>query len=167
MESFSSVFKKIKGPDVPGPGSTWSGHQMGRIFPAAGPFGPCVGSYSTFWPSLSDLNPDIWISVWWAKRSLPPSSGAMNPKPFESLNHLTVPVAIALPSLSKSPGDPDPERVTTIKEATDWSSDCAVTSLPDVLRACGDIIPADPIPCRLPPADRQRQPATPQSREPL
>src|SRR5215212_7853410 len=29
-----------------------------------------------------------------AKRSLPPSSGVMNPKPFASLNHLTVPVAI-------------------------------------------------------------------------
>ncbi len=27
------------------------------------------------------------------KRSLPPSSGTMNPKPFSSLNHLTVPVA--------------------------------------------------------------------------
>jgi len=29
-----------------------------------------------------------------ANRSSPPSSGVMNPKPFASLNHLTVPVAI-------------------------------------------------------------------------
>src|SRR5204862_1523201 len=72
------------------------GHgQIARIFDAAGPFWPCVGSNSTFWPSLRDLKPPIWISVWWAKRSLPPSSGVMNPKPFASLNHLTVPVAMS------------------------------------------------------------------------
>src|SRR5580765_2921163 len=34
--------------------------------------------------------------LWWAKRSLPPSSGVMNPKPFESLNHFTVPVDIGV-----------------------------------------------------------------------
>src|SRR6478736_1609416 len=28
----------------------------------------------------------------WTKRSLPPPSGVMNPKPFSSENHLTVPV---------------------------------------------------------------------------
>src|SRR5262245_2147750 len=28
----------------------------------------------------------------WTKRSRPPSSGVMKPKPFSSLNHLTVPV---------------------------------------------------------------------------
>src|SRR5688572_14211656 len=38
--------------------------------------------------------------LWWAKRSLPPSSGVMNPKPLESLNHFTVPVAIVIPFLS-------------------------------------------------------------------
>src|SRR5437763_6073803 len=32
--------------------------------------------------------------VWWTKRSLLPSSGVMKPKPFSSLNHLTVPVAM-------------------------------------------------------------------------
>src|SRR5438093_13553075 len=34
-------------------------------------------------------------------RSFPPSSGVMNPYPFESLNHLTVPVAIKNTSLAK------------------------------------------------------------------
>src|SRR4051812_27012752 len=34
------------------------------------------------------------MPVWWTKRSFPPSSGVMNPKPFSSLNHFTVPVAI-------------------------------------------------------------------------
>src|SRR3954465_9199796 len=32
--------------------------------------------------------------LWWTKRSLLPSSGVMKPKPFSSLNHLTVPVAM-------------------------------------------------------------------------
>src|SRR3954462_8454222 len=32
-------------------------------------------------------------------RSLPPSSGVMNPYPFASLNHFTVPVAIKTPPL--------------------------------------------------------------------
>src|SRR5579875_84237 len=31
---------------------------------------------------------------WWTNRSRLPSSGVMKPKPFSSLNHLTVPVAI-------------------------------------------------------------------------
>src|SRR3954466_777919 len=35
---------------------------------------------------------------WWTKRSLPGSSGVMKPKPLSSLNHLTVPVAILIPS---------------------------------------------------------------------
>src|SRR3954452_17321729 len=32
--------------------------------------------------------------LWWTKRSLLPSSGVMKPKPFSSLNHLTVPCAM-------------------------------------------------------------------------
>src|SRR3954466_6326233 len=36
------------------------------------------------------------MPVWCTNRSLPPSSGVMNPKPFASLNHFTVPFAIAL-----------------------------------------------------------------------
>src|SRR5919106_4549375 len=39
------------------------------------------------------------MELWWAKRSLPPPSGVMNPKPFESLNHFTVPVAMSYPLL--------------------------------------------------------------------
>src|SRR6201995_280043 len=35
--------------------------------------------------------------VWWTNRSRLPSSGVMKPKPFSSLNHLTVPVATGSP----------------------------------------------------------------------
>src|SRR5262245_30569442 len=34
----------------------------------------------------------------WTKRSLPGSSGVMNPKPLSSLNHFTVPVAMRFTS---------------------------------------------------------------------
>src|SRR2546422_6081447 len=64
------------------------------MFEAAGPFGPSTTSKDTAWLSFSDLYPAIWILLWWANRSLPPSSGVMNPKPLESLNHFTVPVDI-------------------------------------------------------------------------
>src|SRR3954469_23293749 len=37
------------------------------------------------------------MPVWWTNRSLPASSGVMNPKPLSSLNHFTVPVAIFVP----------------------------------------------------------------------
>src|SRR5262249_16959551 len=60
----------------------------------SGPFSPSAASNSTFAPSLSDLNPSPAIDVWCTNKSLPSSSGAMNPYPLESLNHLTVPVAI-------------------------------------------------------------------------
>src|ERR1039457_1706173 len=39
---------------------------------------------------------------WWTNRSRPPSSGVMKPKPFSSLNHLTVPVAIDSPSAQRA-----------------------------------------------------------------
>src|SRR5581483_8659847 len=64
------------------------------MFDACLPFGPCTTSKVTFWPSLRVLNPFIWMAEKCANRSSPPSSGVMNPKPFASLNHLTVPVAI-------------------------------------------------------------------------
>src|SRR3954467_2084698 len=64
------------------------------MFCACGPLGPCATSKLTFWFSLSVLKPLPWIAEKCAKRSLPPSSGVMKPKPLESLNHLTVPVAI-------------------------------------------------------------------------
>src|SRR5215212_6964559 len=31
------------------------------------------------------------MAEWWTNRSLPPSSGVMNPKPLSLLNHFTVP----------------------------------------------------------------------------
>src|SRR5688572_23369805 len=58
------------------------------------PLLPAVISNDTFWPSLSVLNPAMLMAEKWAKRSSPPPSGVMKPKPFASLNHLTVPVAI-------------------------------------------------------------------------
>src|SRR2546422_4054058 len=69
------------------------------MFEAAGPFGPSTTSKDTAWLSFSDLYPAIWILLWWANRSLPPSSGVMNPKPLESLNHFTVPVGMSFPYL--------------------------------------------------------------------
>src|SRR6187431_1702958 len=65
------------------------------MFEACLPFGPCVTSKETFCPSFSVLKPCIWIAEKCAKRSSLPSSGVMKPYPFASLNHLTVPVAIA------------------------------------------------------------------------
>src|SRR6185436_9408267 len=59
------------------------------------PFGPVVTSNETFWPSFSVLNPGMLIAEKCANRSSPPPSGVMNPKPFASLNHFTVPVAIS------------------------------------------------------------------------
>ena len=61
------------------------------------PWGRPSISNSTFWFSLRVLKPEPWISEKWAKRSSPPPSGLMKPKPLESLNHFTVPVLIAFP----------------------------------------------------------------------
>src|SRR5215831_6445639 len=71
------------------------------------PLGPCVTSKLTFWPSFRVLKPFILIAEKWANRSSPPPSGVMKPKPFASLNHFTVPVAIA--------GNPLPQ-VLSIRE---------------------------------------------------
>src|SRR5712691_349845 len=65
-----------------------------RTFAACGPLGPCCSSNSTFSPSARLRKPSDWMAVWWTKTSFPPPSGVMNPKPFASLNHFTVPVAI-------------------------------------------------------------------------
>src|SRR5512138_815690 len=64
------------------------------------PFGPWVTSKLTFWPSFSVLKPCMLIAEKCANRSSPPPSGVMKPKPFASLNHFTVPVAIVGNSLS-------------------------------------------------------------------
>src|SRR3990170_7259714 len=58
------------------------------------PLLPAVTSKETFCPSVSVLNPGMLIAEKCAKRSSPPSVGVMKPKPLESLNHFTVPVAI-------------------------------------------------------------------------
>jgi hypothetical protein len=74
----------------------------GVMFAACLPFGPCLTSKLTFWFSCRDLKPFPWISEKCANRSSPPPSGVMNPKPFASLNHFTVPVAIFLNFPKKS-----------------------------------------------------------------
>jgi len=68
----------------------------GWMFAACLPLGPCFTSKLTFWFSCRDLKPFACISEKCANRSSPPSSGVINPKPFASLNHFTVPVAIFL-----------------------------------------------------------------------
>src|SRR5574343_1636760 len=60
------------------------------------PFGPSTTSKVTRSPSFRVLKPFMVIAEKWAKRSSPPPSGVMKPKPFASLNHLTVPNAILL-----------------------------------------------------------------------
>ena len=53
-------------------------------------------SNSTRWPSVRLRKPSPRISLKCAKRSLPPRSGAMKPKPLPSLNHFTTPVSVVL-----------------------------------------------------------------------
>src|SRR3954454_3319396 len=67
-----------------------------RTLLACGPFCPWLVSNSTWSPSLSDLKPDASMALKWTKTSLLPSSGVIKPKPFASLNHFTVPLAIAI-----------------------------------------------------------------------
>src|ERR1700694_3209383 len=55
-----------------------------------------LASYESFWPSLSEPMPARSTALMCTNTSLPPSSGAMKPKPFVALNHLTVPVVILL-----------------------------------------------------------------------
>src|ERR1700748_59637 len=66
------------------------------MFAACTPFGPRFVSKLTFWPSARLLKPSPRISEKCANRSSPPLSGEMKPKPFASLNHLTVPVSIRI-----------------------------------------------------------------------
>src|SRR5687768_3388919 len=89
-------------------------YYSGRMFEACLPFGPVVTSKETRWFSCSDLKPLDWIAEKCANRSSPPSSGVIKPKPLESLNHFTIPVAITFPisvNLGLRPVDPlKPER---------------------------------------------------------
>src|ERR1700761_7292182 len=85
------------------------------MFDACLPLGPCTTSKLTFWPSLRVLNPFIWIAEKCANRSSPPSSGVMNPKPFASLNHLTVPVDIPTSPVTHVP------TTSTLEKLNDYS----------------------------------------------
>ena len=80
---------------------------MGAMFEACFPFGPCTISNWTFCPSFNERKPADWIAEKCAKTSSPPSSGVIKPKPFASLNHLTVPVDILhfLKQNQKSPAE--------------------------------------------------------------
>src|SRR5437667_12226552 len=60
-------------------------------FAACRPLGPCTRSNSTVAPSASERKPLDWMAEKCTKTSSPPSM-VMKPKPFASLNHLTVPV---------------------------------------------------------------------------
>ena len=75
--------------------------QISWILDACLPFGPFVTSKLTRCPSLSDLKPCMLIAEKWANKSSSPSSGVIKPKPFASLNHLTVPVAILHPCINR------------------------------------------------------------------
>src|SRR5512145_2565375 len=90
------------------------------------PFGPWVTSKLTFWPSFRVLKPCIWIAEKCANRSSPPSSGVMNPYPFASLNHLTVPVAIQLVPYRNEDvrsGGPTTGGKHTLRRGTAWYGD--------------------------------------------
>src|SRR4051794_20196720 len=84
---------------------------------ALGPFGPSSESYDTRAPSARERKPLPWIAEWCTKRSLPPSSGVMKPKPLSLLNHLTVPVAM------------DPPRSCAALRRRPESYDCAAALL--------------------------------------
>src|SRR4051812_9214286 len=80
------------------------------------------------------------MPVWCTKRSLPASSGVMNPKPFSSLNHFTVPVAMcSLPGdvCGRNAGDTrQPRRTLALLRRADSPARCAQSSFGGVV--CGE-----------------------------
>src|SRR5581483_8708075 len=74
---------------------TGKSRQALRTLAACRPFGPRVTSNSTRSPSTRLLKPCAWIALKCTNTSSPPS-WVMKPKPFASLNHFTVPVAMCL-----------------------------------------------------------------------
>src|SRR5919205_3871156 len=60
-------------------------------FAACRPLGPCTRSNSTVDPSASERKPLDWMAEKCTNTSSP-LSVVMKPKPFASLNHLTLPV---------------------------------------------------------------------------
>src|SRR3989442_7898923 len=81
---------------MPGPASANNrSAQTLRTFCACKPFGPWATSNSTVSPSARLRKPSAWIAVKWTNTS-GPDSCAIKPKPFASLNHFTLPLAILL-----------------------------------------------------------------------
>src|SRR5205814_6827755 len=75
-------------------------------FAACRPLGPRVTSNSTPSPTARVLKASPWIAEKWTNTSSPPS-WEMNPKPFASLNHFTVPLAtVVLLRLRNPRGSP-------------------------------------------------------------
>src|SRR5437660_10272714 len=68
-------------------------NQTLRTFCACKPFGPWATSNSTVSPSARLRKPSAWIAVKCTNTS-GPDSCAIKPKPFASLNHFTLPLAI-------------------------------------------------------------------------
>src|SRR5918998_2997898 len=75
---------------------------------ARGPLSLGSESKLTLAPSARVRWPSAMTALWWTKRSFEPSSGVMKPKPFSSLNHFTLPVAIAVPIPCHARDDPRP-----------------------------------------------------------
>ncbi|SPA30361.1 hypothetical protein CBM2637_B100193 [Cupriavidus taiwanensis] len=103
------------------------------------------------------MKPLPWISEKCANRSLPPASGVMKPKPFESLNHFTVPVSMLDSSISFSHRQKRRQGMT-IKEDTRrksgavWAS--TWTSRLLLERSCTDPCTRQPLPCQSTSPDR-------------
>src|SRR5216117_4594457 len=86
--------KRERARRIPGPASVPIGvAQTLRTFCACKPFGPWATSNSTVSPSARLRKPSAWIAVKWTNTS-GPDSCAIKPKPFASLNHFTLPLAI-------------------------------------------------------------------------
>src|SRR5262249_45941622 len=60
-------------------------------------------SYSMVCPSLSERSPARSTAEMWTNTSLlPPPEGCINPYPFDGMNHLTVPVGIAVSNVDRA-----------------------------------------------------------------
>src|SRR5271155_2929434 len=68
---------------------------MPVTFSACNPLGPFFTSNSTAWPSFNDLYPSIVIAEKCTKTSSPVWRW-IKPKPFDALNHFTVPCSFTL-----------------------------------------------------------------------
>src|ERR1039457_1874181 len=73
---------------------------MAFKLPALAPLASGWMSNDTFWPSAREFMPAASRAEAWTNTSLPPPSGAINPKPLDVLKNLTVPVGMTTPSAS-------------------------------------------------------------------